>query len=90
MLKKGHTYLNKPAEKIVSSCFLYQFFSFLWNIHHSLLSANTAQKMKFSITDFFSTYDEIHIRIWSYLLKKFFLENFIFCAVKSYYIYEKQ
>ena len=37
---------------------------------------NTAQKMKFSITDFFSK-----LRIWSYLLKKSLLENFIFCVI---------
>ena len=47
-------------------------------------SANvTAQKMKFSIKDFFSKCNQIHrkLRIWSHLLKKFLMENFIFCAV---------
>ena len=39
---------------------------------------NTAQKMKFSINDFFSKCD----RIWSHLLKKSIMENFIFCVVK--------
>ena len=44
---------------------------------------NTAQKMKFSIKDFFSKCDQIcsFLRIWSHLLKKFLMENFIFCAV---------
>ena len=44
---------------------------------------NTAQKMKFSIKDFFSRYDQIRrkLRIWSHLLKKSLMENFIFCAV---------
>ena len=39
----------------------------------------TAQKMKFSIKDFFSKCDQIRsfLRIWSHLLK----QNFIFCAV---------
>ena len=39
--------------------------------------------MKFSIKDFFSKCDQIHrkLRIWSHLLKKSFMENFIFCAV---------
>ena len=39
--------------------------------------------MKFSIKDFFSKRDQIHIflRILSNLLKKFLMENFIFCAV---------
>ena len=43
----------------------------------------TAQKMKFSITDFSSKCDQIlsFLRIWSHLLKKFLMENFIFCAV---------
>ena len=40
--------------------------------------------MKFSIKDFFSNYYQIRsfLRIWSHLLKKFLLENFILCAVK--------
>ena len=39
--------------------------------------------MKFSIKDFFSKFDQIHsfLRIWSHLLKKSLMENFIFCAV---------
>ena len=46
---------------------------------------NTAQKMKFCIMDFCSKYDQIRsfLRIWSHLLKKSVMENFIFCAVKS-------
>ena len=40
----------------------------------------TAQKMKFSIKDFFSKCDQIHsfMRIWSHLLKKSLIESFIF------------
>ena len=43
----------------------------------------TARKMKFSIKDFFSKCDQTckKRRIWSNLLKKFWMENFIFCAV---------
>ena len=43
----------------------------------------TAQKMKFSIKDFLSKCDQIRrkLRIWSHLLKKSLIENFIFCAV---------
>ena len=39
--------------------------------------------MKFSIRDFFSKCDKIRrkLRIWSHLLKKSLMENFIFCAV---------
>ena len=39
--------------------------------------------MKFSIKDFFSKCDQIRrkLRIWSHLLKKFLMENFISLAV---------
>ena len=42
--------------------------------------------MKFSIKDFFSKCDQIRrkLRIWSHLLKKSFMGNFIFCAVTDY------
>ena len=44
---------------------------------------STAQKMKFSIKDFFSKCDQIRsfLRIWSHLPKKSLIENFIFCEV---------
>ena len=47
-------------------------------VHYS--NRNTAQKMKFSIMDFFSKCDQIRrkLRIWSHLLKKSLMENFIF------------
>ena len=40
--------------------------------------------MKIFINDFFIKCDQIHrkLRIWSHLLKKSLMENFIFCAVK--------
>ena len=39
--------------------------------------------MKFFIKDFFSKCDQIRrkLRMWSHLLKKSFIEYFIFCAV---------
>ena len=39
--------------------------------------------MKFSIKDFFSKCDQTRskMRIWSHLLKKYLMENFIFYAV---------
>ena len=42
-----------------------------------------AQKMKFSINDFFSKCYQIHrkLQIWSHLLKNHLMENFLFCAV---------
>ena len=38
--------------------------------------------MKISIKDFFGKCDQIRrkLRIWSHLLKKFLMKNFIFCA----------
>ena len=47
------------------------------------LTKYTAQKMKLSIKDFFSKCDQIRrkLRIWSNLLKKPLMENFIVCAV---------
>ena len=43
----------------------------------------TAQNLKFSIKDFFSKCDQIRrkLQVWSHLLKKSLIENFIFCAV---------
>ena len=49
-----------------------------------VVKLNTAQKMKFSIKDFFSKCDQIRrkLRIWSHLLKKSLMENSIFlCRV---------
>ena len=42
-------------------------------------------KMKFSIKHFFSKCDQIRnlLRIWSHLLKKSLMENFIFCKVSE-------
>ena len=39
------------------------------------------QKIKFSIKDFFSKCDQMcrKLQIWSHLLKKSLMENFIFC-----------
>ena len=46
------------------------------------LASFTAKKMKFFIKDIFSKSDQIRrfLRIWSHLLKKSLMENFIFCA----------
>ena len=43
----------------------------------------TAQKMKFSIKELFSKCDQTRsfLGIWSHLLKKSLMENFIFCAM---------
>ena len=50
---------------------------------HSCGLTFTAQKIKFSIKDFFNKCDQIRrkLRIWSHLRKKSLMKNFIFCAV---------
>ena len=50
-----------------------------------MVSGNTAQKMKFSIKDFFSKCDQANmkLRIWPHLLKKSLSENFIFVEKKK-------
>ena len=47
---------------------------------HKMIVTVAAQKLKFSSNDFFSKCDEIcrKLRIWSHLLKKSLMENFIF------------
>ena len=44
-----------------------------------------AQKKKISINDFFSKCDQIRrkLRIWSHLLKKSLMQNFIFCVATN-------
>ena len=57
-----------------------------WCLYNSGASEwhDTAQKIKFSIKDFFSKRDQIRrkLRIWSHLLKKSLMENYIYCAVR--------
>ena len=47
----------------------------------------TAQKIKFSIKDFFSKNDQIRRKlwIWSHLLEKSLMENFIFVQCQLHY-----
>ena len=54
-----------------------------YGIHNCINITVTAQKMQFSIKDFFSKCDQIRsfLPIWSYLLKISLMENFIFCVV---------
>ena len=55
---------------------------FICDNKHRIINA---QKMKFSIKDFFSNCGQIRsfLQIWSPLLKKSLMENFIFYAVNS-------
>ena len=54
----------------------------------SLIKTITAQKVKYSINDFFSKCDQIcsFLQIWSYLLNQYLMANFIFCAGYPIYI----
>ena len=47
----------------------------------------TAQKMKFSIKEFFIKCDQIRrkLRIWSHLQQKSLMENFIFCVTVNFF-----
>ena len=67
----------RKLTSITKSCEFSRIFGHIWN---------TSQKLKSSIKDFFSKYDQIRrkLRIWPRLLKKSLMENFIFCAVKKY------
>ena len=64
----------------------------MWNLSFAnrnqgrIQRIDTAQKMKFSIEDFSSKCVQIRsfLRIWSHLLKKSLMENFIFCAVWAF------
>ena len=59
------------------------------NLKEQYQGADTTQKMKFSIKDFFSKCDQIrkNLRIWPHLLKKSLMEDFIFCAVWYFVCY---
>ena len=62
---------------------------FMHNIEKwSNIIDSTVLKMRFSMKDFFSKCDQIRRKlwIWSHLMKKSLMKNFIFCAVlKSQY-----
>ena len=63
------------AESILQKGLSYMFDRFL--------NTRIAPKRKFSIKDFLSKCDQIlsFLQIWSHLLMKSLMENFIFCAV---------
>ena len=68
------------------SNFIWKFLRYIWFLSDWIFetaSCITVQKMKFSIMDFFSKCDQIRsfLLIWSHLLKKCVMKNFIFCAM---------
>ena len=54
----------------------------IWFYDLSIISHVTVQKMKLSMKDYFSKYDQISrkLRIWSHLLMKSIIKNFVFCV----------
>ena len=54
-------------------------------VYLSKIFDRIAQKMNFSVRDFFSKCDQIgrNLRIWSHSLKKSIMENFIFRVVRG-------
>ena len=72
--------LQADPNKILSGFFII-YLSFP-SSDFDVLSFFTAQKMKFSIKDFFSKFDQIRsfLQIWSHLLKKSLMKNFIFLS----------
>ena len=76
---KVRNYCKKCCQFYSSRCFFLCFLSS--SVHSKTIFA--AQKMKLSIHDFSSKWDQIRLRIWSHLLKKSLMEDFIFRAVKA-------
>ena len=90
-IRIGHweAFLKESSLRILSKCLedvsdgVYCYLIWMSFTRVLIGSAETAQKMKFSINNFISKCDQIrkNLRIWSHLLKTFLMENFIFCAV---------
>ena len=69
---------------LVKNIFRFEnFFRYIIFFSESFLSSTTAQKVKFSMKDFFRKLNQIRsfLRIWSHLLEISLMENFIFCTV---------
>ena len=73
--------LKPPWHLLIPTLVPELFFDFIISV-----TITTEQKLKFSIKDFFSKFDQIRsfLRIWSHLPKKSLMGNFIFlCNVRS-------
>ena len=86
---KTKTHLAAQPKQVIKELSMLLIYSFrtiatslinIFNIYHFMYHC---KKMKFSIKHFFSKCDQIRsfLRIWSHLMKKSLLENFIFCAM---------
>ena len=84
LMQYGGIEIN-PGLKYSSLSFCQWSFNCLNAITCAIQGTNTPQKMKFSIKEFFSKYDQIRLklRILSHLLKKYLMENLIFDALKK-------
>ena len=76
---KGIIYAENTVRKI-SNTYIENNNNFIASILF-ITSTYTTQKIKFSIKDFFSKYDQIQTVDLPHLLKKSVTENFNFCAV---------
>ena len=83
-----HTFKNEYFAKQTSAMegffwFLVEFISATEDVFWESIFRITAQRIKFSIKDFFSKCDQIRsfLWIWSHLLRKSLMENFIFGAL---------
>ena len=58
-------------------------FTLLETFKTSIMKLSLHKRWSLTVKDFFSKYDQIcrKLRIWSHLLKKSLMENFIFCVV---------
>ena len=76
--------MRKKIFKNNQTCYR-QFFSHDCIYFISFINQTLHKKMKFSVKDFFRKCDQIRrkLQIWSHLLKKFLMENFIFCVVRE-------
>ena len=75
--------LNSMYWQVTVSCTCANFSNFKRRGKSIFLKKSLHKKMKLSIKDFFSKWDQIRrkLHIWSHLLKKSLRENFIFCVV---------
>ena len=80
----GQSCLLKSFVRNLILMILLSAFSSRTYLKHDTVYTTPAQKLKFSIKDFFCKCDQIRskLRIRSHLLKKLLMENFIFCVVK--------
>ena len=81
---------RSPSEIFLYTQLCYEFLGVLEiifrnTIFRTPLCVSLHKKIKFSIKDFFSKCDQVRRKlwIWSYLLRKSLMKNFIFCTVST-------